>query len=203
MRVLLTATCLLLATAGCSFDGGEDDEESTFEVGQLGSLVLQPKDVPRVFVRFDEGRQRTADQPRDRSDPGRFGRERGWKARYRRPGSPRTKGPLVIESRADLFESSEGAKNELEASESELAEADTAEGPPWQSIDAPRLGDDSFAMSGMQPAFGGGVRSYLIVWREDNLTASILANGFEGRFTLNEALRLARRQQARIAAGMS
>jgi hypothetical protein len=203
MRLLLSASCLLLATAGCSFNDGENDEESTFEVGQLGSIVLQPQDVPRVFVRFDEGRQRTADQPRGRSDPGRFGRERGWKARYRRPGSPRTKGPLVIESRADLFESSEGAKDELEASESELAEADTAEGPPWQSIDAPSLGDDSFAMSGIQPAFGGGVRSYLIVWREDNLTASILANGFEGRFTLDEAMRLARRQQARIAASMS
>jgi hypothetical protein len=203
MPVLLTAACLLLATAGCSFDGGEEEEESTFEVGQLGTLVLQPKDVPRVFVRFDEGRQVNADQPPGRADPGRFGREQGWKARYRRPGAPRTQGPLVIESRADLFESSEGAKNELEASESELAEADTAEGPPWQSIDAPRLGDDSFAMSGIQPAFGGGVRSYLIVWREDNLTASILANGFEGRFTLNEALRLARRQQARIAASMN
>jgi hypothetical protein len=203
MRLLLSASCLLLATAGCSFDDGENDEESTFEVGQLGSLVLQPKDVPRVFVRFDEGRQVNADQPPGRADPGRFGREQGWKARYRRPGSPRTQGPLVIESRADLFESSEGAKDELEASEFELVEADTAEGPSWQSIEAPSLGDDSFAMSGIQPAFGGGVRSYLIVWREDNLTASILANGFEGRFTLNEALRLARRQQARIAAGMS
>lgn len=201
MRVLLAAACLL-AIAGCSFGGGEE-EESTFEVGQLGLLVLQPKDVPRAFVRFDEGRQRNADQPPGRPDPGRFGREQGWKARYRRPGSPRTQGPLVIESRADLFESSDGAKDELEASESELEEAETAEAPPWQSIDAPRLGDDSFAMSGSQQAFGGGVRFYLIVWREDNLTASILANGFEGRFTLNEALRLARRQQERIAAGMS
>lgn len=201
MRVLLAAACLLVI-AGCSFDGG-DEEESTFEVGQLGSLVLQPEDVPRVFVRFDEGRQGNADQPQGRSDPGRFGREQGWKARYRRPGSLRTQGPLVIESRADLFESSEGAKDELEASEAELAEAESADAPRWQSVEAPRLGDDSFAMNGLQPAFGGGVRSYLIVWREDNLTASILANGFEGRFTLNDALRLARRQQARIAARRS
>jgi hypothetical protein len=196
VRVLLAVACFL-AIAGCSFDDGE--EESTFAVGQLRSLVLQPSDVPRVFVRFDEGRQISADQPPGRSDPGRFGRERGWKARYRRPGSPRTRGPLVIESRADVFESSKGAEDELEAAESELGSAEDEETTPWEPVDAPTLGDDSFVMSGVQQALGGGVRFYLIAWREDNLTASILANGFDRGFTVTDALRLARRQQARIA----
>ena len=43
-----------------------------------------------------------------------FGRIEGWKARYRRPGSQTTRRPLVIESRADLFESADGAAEELE-----------------------------------------------------------------------------------------
>jgi hypothetical protein len=196
VRVLSVAACLLVI-AGCSFDGG--NEEATFEVGQLESLVLQPRDLPRAFVRFDEGRQLSADQPPGRADLGRFGRKEGWKARYRRPGSRQTRGPLVIESRADLFESSEGAKDELEAAEDELSSGEGAQIASLTSVDAPRLGDDSFALSGAQQGFGGGVRFFLIAWREDNLTAAILANGFEGRFILSDAVRLARRQQARIA----
>ena len=36
-------------------------------------------------------------QPGPRSDPERFGRLDGWIARFRRPGSPPTEGPLVID----------------------------------------------------------------------------------------------------------
>jgi hypothetical protein len=180
---------LALAAAGCSF-GGDDASVSR---QQLPRLVLQQSDLPRVFFRFDEGRQGLTDSPGgQRADAMRFGREDGWKARYRRSGTERTKGPLVIESRADLFSSADGAKDDLDAAREDLAGGQL----DWQPIDEPGLGDESFAATLVQ----GGVRFYQVVWRDANITASLSANGFEPRLALGEVLALAREQQDRIAA---
>jgi hypothetical protein len=184
---------LVLLLAGCSLDG---DDGSTIGVAKLSGLVLQPEDLPPVFQRFDEGRQVSADDPGgSRSDPQRFGRQEGWKSRYRRSGTPRTEGPLVIESRADLFESSGGAKDELDAARQDLEESDL----DWQPIDEPGLGDESFAATFVQGGGTSEVRFYQVVWREDNVTASLNLNGFEGRVALSEALELARKQERRIS----
>jgi hypothetical protein len=180
---------LALAVCGCSF-GGDDASVSRQE---LPRVVLQPSDLPRVFLRFDEGRQGITDTPGGRrADPTRFGREDGWKARYRRPGGERTEGPLVIEARADLFSSPDGAKDDLGAAREDLADGEL----DWQPIDEPGLGDESFAATLVQ----GGVRFYQVVWRDANVTASVSANGFEPRLALGEVLALARKQQDHIAA---
>jgi hypothetical protein len=185
----LSLLVLALAAAGCSF-GGDDASVSR---QALPRLVLQQSDLPHVFFRFDEGRQGLTDSPGgQRADATRFGREDGWKARYRRSGTERTKGPLVIESRADLFSSADGAKDDLDAAREDLAEDQL----DWQPIDEPGLGDESFAATLVQ----GGVRFYQVVWRDANVTASLSANGFEPRLTLGEVLALAREQQDRIAA---
>ncbi|MBA2360857.1 MAG: hypothetical protein H0V79_08010 [Actinobacteria bacterium] len=187
MRYLITAVLLATLSLGCSGDNG--DEKATISERELSKLVLQPGDLPRVFTRFDEGRQLTADQPGGaRSKPDRFGREEGWKSRYRRQGSSATRGPLVTESRVDLFESGDGAKDEL-----------AAVGDGLKELDKPSLGDEARALTLQQGAGGGGVRYYLIAWREDNVTASVFVNGFEGKMTLEDALALARKQQQRIA----
>ena len=107
----LAALVLVAAVlAGCS--GGSP----TLPASALPRLVLQPGDLPPGLERFDEGRQAKADQPGGaRTAADRFGRLGGWKARYRRTGSATVAGPLVVESRTDLFESDDGAKDELEA----------------------------------------------------------------------------------------
>jgi hypothetical protein len=94
----------------------------------------------------------------------------------------------VIESRADLFESSEGATEELEAIEER----------GFQPVDDPRLGDGARAWSSF-PGGAGTVRYYLVAWREDNVTALLLASGFEGKIALRDVLELARKQQRRMA----
>src|SRR5689334_17400820 len=89
----------VLALAACG--GGAD---KPVKPSQLPKLVLQPHDLSGPFTAFDVGRQVRLDQvPGPRGNPARFGREGGWKARYNRPGSPTTRGPLVVESRADVF----------------------------------------------------------------------------------------------------
>ena len=79
MRALALLTAGLVL-AGCSAGGG-GDEKATVEPNELPRAVLQPDDLSRVFLRFDEGRQGIADvQGRRRKSPGRFGRLGGWKA---------------------------------------------------------------------------------------------------------------------------
>jgi hypothetical protein len=183
---------LVVLVTGCSFGG---DGGSSIARGELRQLVLQPPDLPRVFVRFDEGRQIMADSPGGtRADPERFDRIEGWKARFRRPGTPETAGPLVVESRVDLFESEGGAGDDFEAAREDLGES----GLGWKPIDEPGLGDESFAATFAQGGFRA-VRYYLVFWRSENATALLNANGFEGKLALADVLELARKQQRRIA----
>ena len=190
MKVAALAAVALLV-AGCSL--GDDGDGASVERAQLEGLVLQPEDLPRAFAVFDEGRQGITDRPTgERSDPTRFGRIDGWKSRYRRAGSQRTKGPLVIVSFADVFESADGAQDELEA----IDESD------FDAREQPDLGDDARAWESLQGA-AGGVRYYLIAWREDNASASVLASGFEGNITFDDALELARKQAARVSRAAS
>jgi hypothetical protein len=188
---LLALGALLSA---CSLGGG--DGGVPIEPDKISVLVLQPGDLPSAFIRFDEGRQAQADQPvGSRGDLKRFGREDGWKARYRRSGSAKTAGPLVVESRADVFDSLEGADDDLEAQASDLRS-----GPmPWRSLEPPALADEAIAFTLVQSGAGPNVHFYLVAWREDNVTASVLASGFEGKFTLEQTLDLARKQQLRLA----
>jgi hypothetical protein len=94
----------------------------------------------------------------------------------------------VIASLADLFESTEGAKDELEAIEES----------GFEPREAPDVGDEARAWESLQGG-AGGVRYYLIAWREENATASLLASGFEGRLTFDEVLALARKQASRMS----
>jgi hypothetical protein len=169
-------------------------DSAAIEPSELKKVVLQQQDLPAAFTRFDEGRQARIDQPGGTlADVERFGRQDGWKARYRRPGSSLTTGPLVVESKADVFEGAGGAQDELEAARGDLVEGLRLEDG------APEVGDEGFVATGTQ---GGGrfeVRVYLVRWRHENATASVFANGFEGRFTREQALELAEKQQRRLA----
>jgi hypothetical protein len=180
---------LLLACVACM--GGDG---AVYERAELERMVIQPGDLPKVWSRFDAGRQVLADQPTgERSDPSRFGRVEGWKARYRRPGSPRTKGALVIESRADVFDGEDGARQDFEAYRDEL----TASGTSVE--DEPGLGDDAIVSTLVQ----GDVRFYLVLWRDANAVASVNVNGFARRLSRRDAVDLARKQQRRIESAAS
>ena len=187
MKAGTSIIVLALVLTGCSGD--------SIRVARtdLPKVVLQPDDLPGSFERFDEGRQASADQPEGaRADATRFGRIDGWKSRYRRRGGVEVRGPLVIESRADLFKSSGGAKDELD----EIARERAVE-PSDRD-----LGDEAVVVSTTQAGFPRPLRTFVVSWRSANVVATITANGFQGRVREADALRLARLQQARIAAAV-
>ncbi len=118
--------------------------------------------------------------------PGRPERE-SVRAQYRRLASETTNGPVAVESRAHVLDSSEAADEELETARADVGDS--------QPIGEPGLGDESFAATRAQ----SGVRYYGVYWREANVTASLALNGVEGRFPFSDALELARKQEERIA----
>jgi hypothetical protein len=177
------------------------NDEKQIDRAALPTIVLQRGDLADIWVPFNSGRQVRADAPAGpRSDPLRFGRLDGWIARFRRAGSQKTAGPLVIESRADLFDSADGAADELSAARSELGRAIGAREPAEPLAD-PAIGDEALAATILERRGGAGiadVRFYLVSWRHDNVVASIFVNGFDRKLTLSQALDLARLQERRI-----
>lgn len=195
MRTLAFLTMAVLL-AGCSLGGDGDDDGAQVKPGELQKVVLQPEDVPRVFIRFDEGRQGISDSPGGRrEDANRFGRRGGWKARYRRSGTTETVGPLVIVSLIDAFESAGGAEDEYEALAADLREAEL----DWRPVEAPDLGDESLAMTFTQGTGPTKVDFFQLAWREGNAVASLEVNGFAGNVELGDASSLAEKMARRIS----
>ncbi len=166
--------------------------EQRIAADQLANLVLQPADLPS-FSQFGLGAQVTADaHAGPRKDPARFGRLGGWIARYRPADASVRDGPLVVESRADLFPSTSAAKQDLDAYDAEYESTIARAG--GKKLGTVAVGDEARAFT-----FGGGADFfYVVAWRNANGTASILVEG--STVTLDDALTLARKQSARISA---
>jgi hypothetical protein len=186
---LAIAVVLLVAACGGSTKISGDN---------LGDLVLTRSDVGSAFSEFANGPQITVDNAATpRADPSRFGREGGWVARFRRAGTKATVGPLVVESRVDVFSSAGGAKSDFGEYHAMLL---NQQGAAAKVVQAPALGDEAvettFAQPGLLP-----VRFFRVAWRYRNATASLTVEGWDRKLGASEVARLARRQQNRLAHG--
>jgi hypothetical protein len=186
-RAVLVAAGIV-ALAGCGGGSGG------IPADRASALVLHQPDLRGPFSSFYVGpvvRLDTVGTPR--ADPGRWGRKGGWIARFRRAGSATTKGPLVVESRVDVFGGDGGAKDDLAAYRRTFERV----GGTARLVPAPAIGDESVAMTSVQGGLNA-VRFYTVAWRDRNATASVAVNGFDGRLTLADAVALARSQERRL-----
>ena len=104
-EVTAFAFAVVLALSGCG------SKSQTIGTKNMDRLVLKQQDLGSPFTSFSSGPQTRLDnQGTPRADATRDGREGGWIARFHRPGSAATQGPLVVESRADVFKAESGAK---------------------------------------------------------------------------------------------
>jgi hypothetical protein len=177
---LVAAGLLAAAVAGCMSSG----ESAAIDASELETTVLQQEDLPPAFMSFDAGPLQAADQPRGES---------GWKARYRRSGSPSTRGPIVVESRVDRFDDDSATEESLSA----VVERLRNDG--WSAAASPEIGEEGLAFQQREEA-ASAVQYYLVAWRYENVVASVTASGFAGKVTLDEVLGLARAQQRRTEA---
>jgi hypothetical protein len=198
-RRLVTVSVCAFAVATALSASGCGTDEHTVDATRADRLVLRVDDLPRAFSEFDAGPiQRRDTPPGPREDPRRFEREGGWKARFRRSGGPQTKGPLVIESRVDVFERAAGAADELTAFRIQYEELLDEGGVRGRRLADPDLGGTSVAFALLQSGDPADVRYYVVAWQVENVTASLVVNGFEPRLSLAETLALARKQDRRI-----
>jgi hypothetical protein len=169
-----------------------DTPEPRIAGDRLPELVLQPADLPG-FSQFALGAQVAADaHAGPRKDPVRFGRLGGFIARYRPADATVRSGPLVVESRADLFPSTSAAKQDLDAYSAEYEV--TIAGSGGKKLGNVAVGDEARAFT-----FGAGADLfYVVVWRTANGTASLLVEG--SAVALDDALALARKQSVRLTA---
>jgi len=189
MRRVALVVCAL-AVAGCGSSGGK----VTVTPSELPGTVLQPADVPSSWTQFANEEQARIDMhPGPRQSPTRFGRESGWIARYR---GTQHGNPVVVESRADVFDSVNGAKKDLDAYRDEIKAGVPGSGATTKLLPAPALGEGSVAGELRQ-----GPSVFMIVaWRRSNETASITLEGRAKTATLGDGVQLARRQDKRLAA---
>ena len=183
--LVLGAFVIATGCAGIGDDGGEQQVAT----GELENLLLQPRDLPPQFMRFDYGEQTLTDiSPGPRGNPKRFGRAAGWKARYRRSGTAQTSGPLIVVSMVDAFAAASGARRDLDAYEQELS----GQGDVSQ-VD---VGSDGVARA----RDVGSASYYDVAWRRGNVTAFISTSGFKGRLSLADTVALARKQDRHLVA---
>jgi hypothetical protein len=188
MRRAALVICAL-ALAGCGGSGGK----ATVTRSELPRTVLQPADVPSSWTQFaDEEQARIDMHPGPRQSPTRFGRESGWISRYR---GTEHGNPVVVESRADVFDSVNGAKKDLDAYRDEIKSGVPGSGATTKLLPAPALGDGSVAGELRQ----GPAVFVVVAWRRSNATASVTLEGRLATTTLGDAIRLARRQDKRLA----
>ena len=191
MRRAALGVVLVLSLAAC---GGS----ATVSADRMSRFVLQPADLGAPFGAFGDGPQAMIDnQGTLRADPARFGRQGGWIARYHRSGTAATAGPLVVESRVDVFKSDSGSKSDFGQYRTMLSEQP---GTTPHTISVPTIGDETFGVTFTQ-AGARTVRFFRIAWRYRNATASVTAEGWDGKLTRAEAVALAQKQQARLRHG--
>jgi len=177
---------MVLQVAAC--DGG-----STIAASKLSQLVLREQDMPG-FTSFSSGPQvRLDNQGTVRADASRFGREGGWIIRLHPAESTRTTGPLVVESRADLFKTLEGAKSDMGAYRAVFSQLSGEH----KQIAVSGLGQDAVGVTFTQPG-SRPLRFFRLAWRYQNATASITVEGFDGQVNQEDAMALAHKQEKGI-----
>ena len=185
--LLVSAVALALSACGAG-------SESKISTSGLKGLVLRQSDLKGPFSAVVDGPTARLDvQGTPRSDLHRFDRRGGWVVRLHRPGTKSTLGALVVASTVDVFGGSSGAKKDLDLFRAQLSRV-----PGGHPVSLPKLGDEAAGVTSVQPG-GVVVRSFTIAWRERNVVASVTANGFDGKVSFGDILRLARRQEQKLS----
>lgn len=185
----LVACALVITACGAHTAEPLSDE-------QLQTLVLQSADLPRTLERFSSDHELRSEQsPILEGDSGRFGRQNGWVARYRRSGNPRLRGPLTVASTIEMFGRSAGASKYLHAVEKRDREVASLTGLKELRVSA--IGATSHGLESAH-APRGSIRYVIVTWREGRFVGIVSASGYAELMSARDVVALARSQEKRV-----
>jgi hypothetical protein len=165
------------------------------------TMVIRLADLPTGFG-VDQGayvsNAQLAKDGDTRKDYVKLGRLTGYNVTYKRAGFV---GVLVLDAFASIYRSNDGAHDSLRLS---LAGAAKDGGPSFRWIPAgAALGSEArvFAVSTKQN--GMAVDYFTVAWRHGRVFAEVICGGVSGQITPAQAMALARKQEAHIAAALA
>jgi hypothetical protein len=193
MRRIAVLSLGALVLAACSGGGGGHAIGSR----DLPKLLLQREDVSSIFKRLEAGPETIADLGGNEANGTRFGREGGWKARYRRVRDVSAPGAYILDSRAEVFKGSDGASKSFDSVRSAIEKSPLLV-PRHVEIFTPNVGAEAFGATVVQRPGRRAVRLVTIIWRNGNVKASLSANGFADQLSVDDVVALARAQDRHI-----
>jgi hypothetical protein len=189
---------LLLAAAACVVLGVQTAYGVPSREADPKRMVLQLRDLPTGFGRTSAHYASNARAARESkgitlADYRRLGRITGYEAEFRRE---QIVGLIYVQSTASTYEDDDGARDSVRATQRVVAKTGKF---TRLSVGAP-LGHEARMYSTTVKQSGFSVIVYSLVWRYEEVKASLIADGLRGTVTPDSVVRLAQKQQRRIRA---
>jgi hypothetical protein len=163
------------------------------------TLVLQPAGMPADFrrakVRYVSNAQ-AAKEAEVKKNYTRLGRIQGYEATYEKKG---TRGILVVVTRASTYKTAAGAGESLAL---DARGAEKSRTVRFRRVrGAAKVGDESHMFRASVKQGRTTVEIYSVAWRSGKVYAAVIGSGLAGTGKPWFVVKLAKRQQARIARG--
>lgn len=164
-------------------------------------MVLQPADLPADFKRTEVRYVSNAQAVKEaavKKNVTRLGRLQGYEARYEKQA---TRGILVVISRASSYKTAAGARESLALDVKGAARNRSLRFRRVPLGGGGKIGDEAHAFRATVKQNKITVDVYTVAWRSGRIYGAVIGTGLAGTGKPFFVVKLARRQQARLAAG--
>lgn len=189
VSLLLAALGVLVLAAGAASSPAGTDPKT---------MVLQPADLSAGFKQTRRRYVSNAVANREsavKKDLAKLGRLRGYEAIYEKE---EIDGIFNLISRAAKYKTAAGAHESMAAS---IQGAEASREPPFRRLTVGKIGNEARLYKATLTEDGFKFHLFSIIWRSDTVYAALIATGLAGEVKPGDVVALARKQQARIAAG--
>ncbi len=162
------------------------------------TMVLQPRDLPPGFARTSGRYVSNAQNNREskvKKDFAKLGRLRGYEAIFQKQA---INGIIHVSSAAATYKTAAGARKSMAIS---ARSAETTREVRFRRLPVPKIGDEARLYKATVTENGIKVDSFSLIWRSELVYSAVIGSALAGTANPASVVALARKQQARIAAG--
>lgn len=157
----------------------------------LRAMLLRPSDAPsgftRQIIRHYSLSELAGEGTYSESDLRRWGYQGGWEAQYTR-GVDTHRDPAQLSSNVGQYRHRSGARASLASNRARCSQG------PWTRLTVAQVGQQTVACTRTGDVRGHPAAVFFVVWRCSRYKGSITLSAARGRYGLDDAVSLARRQ---------